>query len=409
MKVFKHLDTNENFWSIACILGILGIPGMVVGGAIARTYGISSAIFSICIGNLILWILGLGIISMTQGKGHAIDNIKKHFGVWSGYLAALIFALDFLMWFTVQVSITSNVLSRFFKLDEDWKIGITLSCIVTLLSIGGFKFLKWFCLLSFPIILTFLISSIELKSETLIPPQSFSLSYFGIFLVMMNYLSGMVNLPTFFRHSKSKADSIIALSLIMLAHIAFQILMIFSKIDTVLIQVANGSYEPSSHVFLLSLTLFCLLSFFCINLVNIYFVSACWEMLFPKDYRSRKYIIFGIVGTISYVYLKSIENSKALLVAQNIMSYSMVILLISLLANFLIALAVKHRLRYLDKFLGGMSWVIGSTVTVIRLIQNPNNPNEALLLGVSLSLLFSILTVFIEETIWSLHKIKKRS
>ncbi len=408
MKALGHLDTNENFWTIGCILGILGIPGMIIGGQLARSYGTSSAIISICIGNLILWILGLGIISMTEGKGHAIDNIKKHFGKWSGFLAAILFLADFLIWYTLQLSITTSTLSNLFHIDEEWKIGVTLGCAAALLSIGGFKMLKWACLIAFPIITALIIYSIAIQTEAT-PTGKFQFSYFAIFLVMMSYLSGMVNLPTFFRHSRSKTDSILALSLIMIIHISFQTLMIFSKIDTSLINMMNGIQETNSLLYLSIITIFSLVLFFSINLTNIYFVSACWEMLFPKDYRSRKYILFGIIGTVAYIYLRSSSSSKVLLMPENIMNYSMAILLLALLINFLISLAVKHRLRYLDKFLGSISWLIGCATTLYFLVKTPDNPNKALLFGAIATLLFSMSTVFIEETVWSIKKIKQES
>ncbi len=89
------LDTNEEYWSLGCILGFLGIPGMVIGDQLAKTYGVTFAILSIIIGNFVLWIFGLGIITMTEGKGHAIDNIKKQFGKTSSLLAILLFTLAF--------------------------------------------------------------------------------------------------------------------------------------------------------------------------------------------------------------------------------------------------------------------------------------------------------------------------
>ena len=54
---YTHVpDINQNFWQLACIQSAsIGLPGMLVGGQIAKEYGAGTAIISLCIGNLILW------------------------------------------------------------------------------------------------------------------------------------------------------------------------------------------------------------------------------------------------------------------------------------------------------------------------------------------------------------------
>lgn len=404
------LEGNQSFWTLGSISGIsLGIPGMLIGDQLARTYGVLSAITSICIGNLIIWILGLAIFSMTHGKNHAIENVKTYFGKWSGILTILIFALAFLIWYTRQLTGTSTTLTNLFQFHEEWKIGIVLGLFVSLLAIGGFKMVKWVCLIGSPILAIIGIYSIIIYADTIQYVGKFQFSYVSVLLVAIILLPGTLNLPTFLRHSRSKADSILALSVMMIFHSSFQILTIFSGIDEFSINIGSQVEEGLKIANILTTALFSFLSFICINLTNIYFVSACWEMIFPYDYGSKKYLIFGLIGTSAYAYLSITGMLSNIDVAETVVNYSMSTLIISLSINFLMSVVVKHRSRFVEQCLGSISWIIGWSVSVISFINNMNDPIQALIYGSVAILLFSISTVFIAEAIWSIKNIRQKA
>ncbi|NGX63831.1 MAG: hypothetical protein KR126chlam6_01247 [Candidatus Anoxychlamydiales bacterium] len=70
MKAHKPiLDTRQNFWTLASIQSAsIGIWGMVLGWHLAKDYSPNIAIGSICVGNLLLWFIGIGIISMASKR-----------------------------------------------------------------------------------------------------------------------------------------------------------------------------------------------------------------------------------------------------------------------------------------------------------------------------------------------------
>ena len=405
-KASAHLDANENFWSLGCILGVaLGIPGMILGDQLARTYGISSAVISICVGNLILWLLGLGIISMAQGKSHAIDNIKEHFGKVSSLLAILLFTLAFLMWYTFQLSSTSARTAQVFQFHQEWKIGLVLGSITALLSLGGFKMVKWTSLVGLPILVGITICYITIYKNPIQYVERHQFSYFAILPILMACLSGTVNLPTFFRHSRSREDSIVALSIIMLFHIFFQVSTIFYEIDILSISIIRNSTQSDTISNVILSNSFSIISFICVNLTNVYFVSACWEMLFPRDLGVKKYTIFAITGTLTYICLKGINQLDLISLARNEITYSMSILVLSLLISFIISKVIKHRNRQLGQFFGSMSWIIGCIVTIVFLVQHPEDQNRALIFGCIATVFFSVIVVFVEKFIWSIKNI----
>ena len=398
------LDTNENYWSLSCILGFLGIPGMILGNQLAQTYGVLFAVTSIFIGNLILWVVGMGIVSMTQGKSHAIDNIKKHFGKISSFLAISLFILAFLMWYTFQLSSTVSRTCQVFQFHEDWKVGLVLGGIVAAISLGGFKALKWACLVGLPILVGISLYYIASSKSPIQYVSNPHFSLFAVLSIIMACLAGTVNFPTFFRHSRSKTDAIIALALIMLFHAFLQVSTIFYGIDILSINVVEAKQQHMISNLVLS-TSFLLISFFCTNLINVYFISACWEKLFPRDCGTKKYVICAVMGTIAYIYLEMTNTMERISLIANAITYSMAILVLSLLINFVITICVKHRARYLHRFEGSMFWIVGCIVAIRSLVLAPERANEAFISGVIATVLFAVITVFIEETIWSIKAV----
>jgi hypothetical protein len=146
------LRSNESYLTLGCILGFLGVPNMIIGNQIAQTYGVMWAILSILIGNLVLWLFGLGIVSMTEGKSHAIENIRNQFGKTSSFLAIILIVSAFLMWYTLQLSKGTSNICSVLEITEKWKIGLAIGSVISILSIGGFRAVKWSCLIGLPIL-----------------------------------------------------------------------------------------------------------------------------------------------------------------------------------------------------------------------------------------------------------------
>lgn len=220
----------------------------------------------------------------------------------------------------------------------------------------------------------------------------------------MAYFASTVNFPTFFRHARSRPDAVIALALILVFHTFLQISTIFYGIDVLSINISNATQSHMILKLVLS-TFFILISFICINLINVYFISACWETISPRDYGGKKYVICAIVGTIVYTYFAVTNNTGGILMLENAIVHSMAILGLSLLINSLISSVVKRRTLFSRHFLGSVSWLVGCIVTIRSLIQAPEEVTQSLIFGVVTTVLFFIGLSFIETAVWSLKDV----
>ena len=96
--------------------------------------------------------------------------------------------------------------------DRGWIIELFGLC-TAILAIGGINFIKHFCLSFLPFILGFLMYAALISDYHVIFSGTWTISIPAIISVMSLVLVGIVNLPTFFRHSRSHADSVLGLTL----------------------------------------------------------------------------------------------------------------------------------------------------------------------------------------------------
>lgn len=405
--VLNKLSQNSklNYWHLTSILGAaLGLPAMIVGGELAAKYGGGVAFTSVCIGNLLVWLVGMGIISMAEQGNNSVDNIKNYLGKITGIIAAVMLIIAFLTWYMIQIKGIAIVINSILHKNEEingqiLRLGIFFGFFVATLSCGGIHLIKWICIISLPLLLLISIYIISSSSHPMLLQNNWGFSFLGVISVFITWLPGAVNLSTFFRHSRSKIDSVFALSFMTLIHIFFQffcILMNFNNLPTLL----SENIIKSDEIYSVIMVFFTILSFVCINLVNIYFASAGLEAILPHQHKTKRYFIIGLSGTLSYIFL---QNYSELEFFEKIITTFIATLGIILIIDFLIKIIVKHRPRPLDKFFSSLCWFIGCIASLIS--AQSSDINHTLISGVSASLLTVMLIIFIEEMIWSIRNI----
>lgn len=284
-------DTNQNFWQLTCIqVMTYGLTGLLTGALVAKNNGIGTACVSIVIGNLVLWVIGLSIVLMSHhGRNNAIQNIRNYFGFSGAILANLVLGAAFLTWYPINIEYAvlalNSVVPNYFPLFKG--MGIALGVLVAVLSSGGIVLVRKICEISFFVfVFLLLISFFIFKSNFYF--GEFGFSFLGTLYIVLPVISGIINLPTFFRHSRSKEDSVLALTLMTVFVSVFQFFGIISGVFSQF----NGldkMVEPSAICILFS-ALFIFITSVCVNLGNIYFSSAILEFFIPTAKKSVGYM-----------------------------------------------------------------------------------------------------------------------
>ncbi|MBS0650755.1 MAG: hypothetical protein JSR93_06310 [Verrucomicrobia bacterium] len=383
---------NQNFFHLACIQSTsLGLSGIVLGKKLAAIYGAGTAICSIAIGNLILWLVAIAVISMADKvKGNAIDNIKEYLGKYGGMIASLILMIAVLNWFAYQITFSMDAMNNLIKggIEDGMliRIGAALGLFCSLLALGGIHLLRKITVFSFPLLICYHCLAILATDRSVSVAGTWGLSFTAVTTSVLILLPGAINLPTFFRHSRSRAHSFLALTLMTL-------FITFFEVTTIWIDFFSSTVAGTVlvTVFILVILTYC-------NLVNIYLASASWETFSSRFGEPKGFAIIGLFGTLTYTF---IQISTPVQFLQDLTNAYIATLGIVLLLAYLTRLIVRHRPRPLEKRINIATWLFGCLIATLYEVQHFLKGTEALFAGINASLLLYMGTIFIEETLWA--------
>jgi hypothetical protein len=405
-------DTNQNFWQLASIQSAaLGVQGMLIGKHLANQYGEGVAITSLCIGNLILWIIALSMFSMTyhgQGKAkHAIENVLTYFGKPLSIVAALVLMVAFISWFPVQINAQMDYADKILIHYSNWgKTAKLISMIISAfliigLSTFGIRVIKWICTLALPLLIIYVIYAF-CNRDVHLHSIEWGVSHKGIIPVVIIVFPGIINLPTFLRHARSRQDGILALTLMTIFVIGFQAATIWFHFTSDPSSIfAPYLPEIGWTINLLSLLGFIFLATLCVNIVNIYFASAALEFVIPNFTDARGYVLIGLIGALALSVFKSETIVNGLETITNNFIGSLGVVLV---VGYLSRIIIVHRFRRLEKEINILCWIIGCTASLYAFFMK-KDITTTFISGIFTSALSFIIIIFIEETVWSIRRI----
>ncbi len=399
MQKSRIVYDNQNYFQLASIPSAgAGFSVIIIGKNLAALYGAGTAICSIVLGNLILWVIAISVISMVdKEKANAIDNIKEYIGRYGGMTAALILMIAFLNWYAFQITFSVDSLNHLFQggISSGMiiRIGAAAGLFCALLAIGGIHLLRRVSVISLPILLGYYLYAVTTFSGTVVLSGTWGLSFTAVTTAVFALLPGIINFPTFFRHSRSKAHSYLALALMTLLVTFFEVSTIWMDFS-----VSSGLFGAVlMGAFVLVILTFC-------NWLNIYFASACWETFSVRFGESRGFAIIGLFGTLIYTF---VQISTPVQFLQDLTNAYIATLGSVLLMAYLTRIIVKHRLRPLEKLINLATWLVGCVVATGYELGHFLKGSEALFAGVSASLLFYMSVIVVEETAWAMKTWKK--
>lgn len=396
---------------MACIqTAANGILAVTAGRMLAATYGFGTTFTSIILGSLILWLIGLAIIAMSRAnRFQAVENVRAYLGTAGGFAGACILLLAFVFWIAVQLesSMEALIISmpnvRLPVTDFNVRVGVACGVAVALLATGGIRLIRWICVCSLPFILLSLLLIVLVTGVAPESTGSWLPSLAATTSVVAFTLPGTVNLPTFFRHARSKADAFLALSLLIVLSALINLSTLWIPTDDLLI-LRSQSIWGRWPLYLMYVGIN-IVSLFCVNLVNIYFASAGWETLIKTRWKAKEYAIVGLAGTVVYVFF---QVQLGTFFVENILTGVLGCMGIALVGAFMVRLVVRHRPRPFEKLLGLITWGTGSVVVVLSSLENPSDPGPPLLKGALTTVLALLVIVLVEETYWAVNQLLRR-
>lgn len=375
-----HLsDVNQSWLDLVVIQfsGWMGIPTLASSILILQQNSFLGSIFTIIVGNAIMWFIRLGIISMSYANRQSTLDISKTFlGIAGGYVVAVLLLLSTFAWYVVQTSIGSDVLTHLLSIHENSEINqfsqisVLLGLLSSLLCMEGMGLLRKLSMICFPIligsffVIFFLSPAWDFQTEN----QKITLAGLSIFLATNLGISS--DLPTFFRHSKTWETAVKALTAVQIINLLFGILGLYLGKIVVNGFEINEQYILASGTPLLkySLIIFVFVSVICANVANVYSSSVGWELIAPKALIGRKeYLVLGLSLSIIFILLSNVLSMDFLLtITDNMLVNLSIVLCIGYLMQ-------KKYASVLDPSMQKtyfLSWALASTLNVIQYIYN---------------------------------------
>ena len=272
-------------------------------------------------------------------------------------------------------------------------LGVILGVLIAVMSYGGIVLIRKVCVAAFIFVLClFSISFFLFKSDFAF--DGFHFSLLGTASVVLVSLSGLINLPTFFRHSRSKADSVFALTLITVFISLFQFLGISSGFFATFNGVGNF-FECGTSCVLFAVS-YVLVTAVCVNLGNVYFASAVLEFFFPNARKSIGYILIGLCGSLFYALFGS---SDLFVFTENIVEGFIVNLSVVLLMAFICKIVMHYKPRLVEKWADNICWFLGCIASFYVANHSTSGYYESISAGVVTSILCFVVFLFIGKTV----------
>ncbi len=202
------------------------MPILSIGPQIVVTSGVLNAILSILIGNFIILFISYALVGMSiKNRLNAVENAQQIVGKSWGRVLAFFILVAMIGWLARQLSVSLQKLNLY-PFFSNFNVGPLLGTVAALALLFGVRGLKFVCVIA-TVTLLFLTALLLVFIEPTTPykeiPTSIALDLTGISIVVTSLIASIIDYPTFFRHSKSKKDALIAILAIFFVTIAIQI------------------------------------------------------------------------------------------------------------------------------------------------------------------------------------------
>lgn len=360
-----------SWWQLSSIQigGAICIPLLLAGQTLNQSYGFESAIISIFIGNTILLFLGLITAKMSfEERKTTIENAEKYFGKVGVHFLALILASSLLGWFAIQLNMMSwSIIDLFFLDSSDslFRIGLntTLGLLITIAAFYGIKSLNALANCTVPLLLATLFYALfTLEKEPSTVDHEFSIR--GVSIVVGLIIVGVIDFPTYYRHTKSLKDSYISIFLIFgFVLPCLEIIGVYLASNATgesFLNVLKGNHGNLWNIWI---AFFLIFAGWTTNNLNIYSGSVYLNYSVKNLSHMQSTLYFGLLGTLC-ASVNLLDHFESVLRVISVFIGSMGAVVIT--RYFLNQ--IQNKSLYLENQLSNLiAWVLGIIVGVISI------------------------------------------
>ena len=407
-------DKDQSFWQLAAIQlsSVASLPILITSVILIQSTSLVNALLVVLISNLLLWIIRYALISMSHdGRKSTIDISRDYFGNSWGlkdkgiYLIAALLLISTAMLFSEETALVCKAITSLTPINEGkdidpyMQLSVAIGVLSTVFCVSGMIALRWLATISLPIILVSFIVLLSLSPNNIKFVEHTSLSLSGISFMLGVNLAITIDLPTFFRHSRSWKSSVNALTVIQIISFFIGIggLFLGAVLSPWMTSEISKNFVFSSTGLSIAFIVLILLSAVCANVSNVYSASVGWEVMAPKALVGRKeYLILGLLLTIFFI---SVVDAVSLKVPLEICDAALINLCLVIIVGFVVFLFTRRSPSCLQRTLYLWSWLSMTTLNTLQIIgvflqKIPTLTVSAIIAGTTLGLSFLFSIVF---------------
>lgn len=352
--------------------GWTSLPILATSLLVLQVNSFAGAVLTIVLGNAILWFIRLGIVSMSAGeRWSTLDVSRVYLGEWGKYCVAVLLLVSMFAWYMMQTTTGSMSITQLMRfrenqdIDQFLQVSVFLGIVSTLFCIEGMALLRRLSTVTFPVLVALFFAMFVSLPDRSVVDNGNALSLAGLPLVLATNLGLTADLPTFFRHSRSWATSVKALTVVQLMSIALGLCSLyFGAILSKGVQI-NQAELVGDGMLRTALIAFIVLSVISANVANVYSASVGWELVAPKALVGRKeYLILGLGLTTIFILVSNLFSAEFLL---HVSDSSLVNLSIVLLIGYILARRAKRMPNRRERLSYFMAWALSTAGNVFQL------------------------------------------
>jgi purine-cytosine permease-like protein len=371
-------DTKQNVWQLSVIqlCGWTSLPVLATSILILEDNTFYGAALTLIVGNAILWFIRLAIVGMSYKRRQStLDLSREYLGNTGSIFIGAILLITTLVWFIAQTTAASTTLTHLITINESPSIdqftqmSVLLGVVSTFLCMEGIVVLRKLSTISFPILLVVFFTALFTMPFHIPQDGVATLSLSGLTLVLSTNLGITSDLPTFFRHSKSLATSITALTVVQVISLILALCSLYlGTIVTDTFQVNESAVLGTGNELLrVSLVIFVFVSVICANVANVYSASVGWEVIAPKALVGRKeYLILGLGLTTIFIMVSNLFSLDALL---DISDNSLVNLCIIFIVGYFISRLKRRAANVFEQCTYFIAWSLSTFVNALQRLE----------------------------------------
>ncbi len=356
------LSNTQNWWQLTSIQigGAICMPILMVGQQISQKYGLWPALAAIALGNLLLFLLGLVYtVLASQRKTNTIENAVYYFGRYGAQLMGTIMIMVCVGWFAIQLNVMSLSGLHLLGLPSLYHPIMTaiLGAAITVGALFGIKGINKFADITMPLLIGTigyaLYKAYQMPATHKLLP---SFSWSSVTLVVASTLFVVIDIPTYYRLSKSLKDGWLSIALLYLIatpliQIAGAFIALHSEGSTI-IEVFTSQGGILWQLWVLS---FLILAGWTTNNTNLYSAVVTLETLTSSISNWWATILLGIVGTLLACY-PLLDHYEGIL---SLMAILVIAMGAVVLVNYIFEYLYKHQLLWSHFALNIFAWCIG--------------------------------------------------